>query len=183
MKLPFSEKFLWNLYKFMKLTSDALNELASISSHSFFTRIGRWNYPNYFAIKKLEEDKLGKERFNRLIKYLKYNGYLYVRKDKNKNAIILTPKGAKKILEIRRKIEGLTKRKDGKWQMVIFDIPEDIRARRDYFRAGLKRLKYQKLQQSIWICPYDVLKDTDELIKYLKLDSFARLLLIEEIKI
>lgn len=185
MKLPFTEKFLWDLYKFLKLTGDALNEIASMSSHSFFTRIGRWSYPNYLGIKKREENKLGKERVVRLIKYLKYNGYLYVQKDKNKNAIILTPKGAEKILEIKRKIKGptLTKRKDGKWQMVIFDIPEDIRKRRDYFRAGLKRLKYQQLQQSIWICPYDVLKDTQELIKYFKLGSFVRLLLIEEIKI
>ncbi len=144
MKLPFTEKFLWDLYKFLKLTSDALTEIASMGSHSFFTRIGRLSYPNYLSIKKLEEDKLGKERFARLIKYLKYNGYLYVKKGKNKNAIILTPKGAEKILEIEKKISGLTKRKDGKWQMVIFDIPEDIRQRRDYFRAGLKRLKYQK---------------------------------------
>ncbi len=107
---------------------------------------------------------------------------MYVKKGKNKNAIILTPKGAERILEIEKKISGLTKRKDGKWQMVIFDIPEDIRQRRDYFRAGLKRLKYQKLQQSIWICPYDVLKDTQELVRYFKLGPFVRLLLIEEIK-
>lgn len=184
MKLPFTEKFLWDLYKFLKLTSsNALNEIVSIHPRSFLTRIGHWDYPDYLDIKKLEEKKLGKERFNRLIKYLKYNGYLYVKKSKNRNAVMLTPKGAKKVLEIERKIKGLTKRKDGKWQMVIFDIPEDIRKRRDYFRAGLKRLKYQKLQQSIWICPYDVLKDTQELVKYFRLGSFVKLLLIEEIKI
>ncbi len=184
MKLPFTEKFLWDLYKtVLKLTGNAFDEITFINFRSFYTRIGSWDYPDYSYIKKLEEKKLGKKRYDRLIKYLKYKGYLYIKKSKNKNAVMFTSKGAKKILEIKRKITGLIKRKDGKWQMVIFDIPEDIRKRRDYFRSGLKRLKYQKLQQSIWICPYDVLKDTQELIKYLKLTPFVKLLLIEEMKI
>jgi len=184
MKLPFTEKFLWDFYKALKLTGGALDKFCSMGVHRNLQGIIEFlKYPNYSDFKKLEEKKLGKERFGRLLKYLKYNGYLYIKKEKNKNAVIITPKGAERILEIKKKIEGIPKRKDGKWQMVIFDIPEEIRTRRDYFRTGLRRLNYQKLQQSIWICPYDVLKDTQELIKYFKLDAFVKLLLLEEIKI
>lgn len=67
--------------------------------------------------------------------------------------------------------------------MIIFDVPEEVRKKRDYLRAGLKRLKYQKLQKSIWVCPYDVLKETQELIEYLKLEQFVKLLLVEEIRL
>jgi len=182
MRLPFTEKFLWDLYKAAKFTAGALDKLASARFRGVRGMIDFLKYPDYSDLKKLEQKRLNKERFGRLIEYLKYNDYLYVKKDKNKLAIILTPKGAEKILEIKEKIEGPAKRKDGKWQMVIFDIPEDIKNKRDYFRYGLKRLKYQKLQQSIWICPYDVLKDTQELIKHFKLGPFVKLLLIEEIR-
>jgi hypothetical protein len=184
MRLPFTEKFLWDLYKALKLTSGALDKFCSIGVYRNLRGIiDFFKYPDYFDFKKTEQERLGKERFGRLIKYLKYNGYLYIKKDRNKNAVILTSKGAQKILDIKKKLEGKSKRKDGKWQMVIFDIPEDIKSKRDYFRAGLKRLDYEKLQQSIWICEYDVFKETKELIKYFKLESFVKLLLLEEINI
>lgn len=183
MKLPFTEKFLWDLYKSLKITNEALSKFASTRSKGIYGMANLFRFSDYSDIRKLGEKKLGKERFGRLIKYLKYNGYLYLKKEKNKEAVIITSKGAEKILTIKRKIEGLPKRKDGKWQMVIFDIPEDIRKRRDYFRIGLKRLKYQKLQQSIWVCPYDALEETEELLRDLKIESFVKILLIEEVKI
>jgi len=183
MRLPFTEKFLWDLYKAAKFTVGALDKFCSARFRGVQGMIDFLKYPDYSDIEKLEQKRLGKERFGRLIKYLKYNGYLYVKKIKNKDAIIITPKGAEKILDIKEKLEGMAKRKDGKWQMVIFDIPEDIKLKRDYFRAGLKRLKYQRLQKSIWVCPYNVLKDTQELIKYFKLEPFVKLLLVEEIEI
>lgn len=183
MKLPLTEKFLWDLYKTAKFTAGALDKFCSARFRGIDGMIDFFKYPDYLDIKKLEEKRLGKERFGRLIRYLKYNGYLYVKKEKNKEAIMITPKGAKKILDVKIKIEGRPKRKDGKWQMVIFDVPEDIRHRRNYFRNGLKRLKYEKLQQSVWICSCDVLSDTQELIKYYKLESFVKLFLIEEKKI
>lgn len=77
----------------------------------------------------------------------------------------------------------MPKRKDGKWQMVLFDIPEDTREKKDYFRIGFKKSRYQKFQQSIWVCPYDVLKDTEELIKRLKLEAFVKILLTKEVRI
>ena len=67
-------------------------------------------------------------------------------------------------------------------QMVLFDIPEDRRRHRDLFRKQLKYLGYEKLQRSIWVCPYNVLGLTQRLIKNYKLDRFVRLLLVEEIK-
>lgn len=183
MKLPFTEKFLWDLYKAAKFTAGALDKFCSARFRGVPGMIDFLKYPDYSDLKKLEEKRLGKERFGRLIRYLKYNGYLYVKKEKNKDAIMLTPKGAKKVLEIKRRVEGIPGRKDGKWQMVIFDIPEDIRKKRDYFRNGLKRLKYQKVQQSVWVSPYNVFKETQELIRDLKLEPFVKLLLTREIKI
>jgi len=183
MRLPFTEKLLWDLYKASKLTVGALDKLAMARFRGVSGMIDFFKYPTYDDLKKLEQKKLSKERFGRLITYLKYNDYLYIKEKQGKKAIIITPKGAEKILKIKRKIEGYPRRKDKKWQMVIFDIPEDIKNKRESLRHGLKRLGYQKLQRSIWISPYNSLKETEELIKYFKLGQFAKLLLVEEKKI
>lgn len=107
MRLPFTEKFLWDSYKASKLTKGTLDKLCSAGVHRNLRGIiNFFKYPDYFDFKKLEQKRLGKERFGRLIKYLKYNGYLHIKKDRNKNAVILTSKGAQKILDIKKKLQG-----------------------------------------------------------------------------
>lgn len=39
--------------------------------------------------------------------------------------------------------------------LVMFDIPEDERAKRNHLRALLKELSFKKVQQSVWISNYD----------------------------
>ena len=67
--------------------------------------------------------------------------------------------------------------------MVIFDIPEKKRKIRDLFRKNLLVLGYQRLQKSIWVCPYDVFKETEELIRDYLIDFYVRIFLIEEIEL
>jgi len=85
------------------------------------------------------------------------------------------------VLQIALKQTGQSRRKDKKWQMVIFDIPEKYRKTRNKFRVALKILGYQKLQLSIWVCPYDTLSETESLIKYYSIEDCVKLLLVEEI--
>jgi len=67
--------------------------------------------------------------------------------------------------------------------MVIFDIPERKRDLRDIFRENLQLLGYRMLQQSVWVCPFDVLKETEGVIRQYELDDYIRLFLIEELEI
>ena len=85
--------------------------------------------------------------------------------------------------DITVKIKIGKKRRDGKWQMVVFDIPEKKRFLRDELRRKLHELGYQKFQRSIWICPNDVLEETQNLVKSLLLEHYVRLLLVEEMEI
>ncbi|MBI2039890.1 CRISPR-associated endonuclease Cas2 [Candidatus Microgenomates bacterium] len=56
---------------------------------------------------------------------------------------------------------------DGKWRIVVFDIPEQKRIIRNLFRRNLKKWGFKRLQKSVWISKknyYDVLvKYIDEL--------------------
>ena len=68
----------------------------------------------------------------------------------------LTSKGE---VAMRRLSSGVFKarprRWDGKWRVLIFDIPEYRRKTRDDLRRSLHHIGFVPLQQSVWVYPYD----------------------------
>lgn len=58
------------------------------------------------------------------------------------------------------------KRWDKKWRIVIFDIPEKRKRTRDEIRGILVSAGFQKLQDSVWVYPYDC----EDIIGLLKTD-------------
>jgi len=180
-KLPLTEKFLWDLYKFSNKAGNLLEQIFPTNSG-----VKAFNkYMFYGYCKDAWEEKYRKEKektqFSRMVQRLKQNGYLKTLKIKGKKATIITPKGIEKLFKIELKILQKKKRKDRKWQMVLFDIPESKRKQRNYFRKALQYLGYKRLQKSIWVCPYDTLKETEELIKRYNIKPFVELLLIEKV--
>jgi len=179
-KLPFTEKFLWELYNLRNKAGDFMADnfpKRGLPFSDFNIFRDEWTNENK---KKYEKEKRIKN-FSKTIQHLKERGYLRFLKIKGQNATIITTKGIDKLFNIKLKLAGNKKRKDDKWQMVLFDIPENKRKDRDYFRRGLRYLGYKRLQKSIWVCEYDVLKETKELIKRYKLSPFVELLLVEKI--
>jgi len=59
------------------------------------------------------------------------------------------------------------KKWDGKWRILIFDIPEGRRFDRDNIRRALVSIGFMRLQNSVWIYPYNC----EELISLLKADT------------
>ena len=55
---------------------------------------------------------------------------------------------------------------DGKWRLVVFDIREYKRAVRDKVRNELSAFGFRRLQQSVWVYPYDC----EEMVVLLKAD-------------
>jgi hypothetical protein len=181
-KLPFTEKVLIEFYKFLEASIEGINQSIPdplIHPPRYYFNIPLKKYSDY---KTIFNKKYRKQKFWQFIGYLRNKGYLKTKTFNNYTAIILTPKGIKKILHINLKIKNLKKRADKKWQMVIFDIPENRRKDRDNFRVSLKLLGYQQLQKSIWVSQLDVLQETKNLIKFYKLEPFVQLLLLEKIK-
>src|SRR3990172_7766558 len=60
---------------------------------------------------------------------------------------------------------------DGRWRLVIFDVPESKRNIRDKLRRYLMGLGLGILQASVWISPNDIKKDIDEIAQKLDLGS------------
>ena len=180
-KLPFTEKFLWDLYNFINEAKNLMPRLhpkrygLPFSDFNIFR--DEWTNVN----KKKYEKTKSRKRFTWLVQRLKQEGYLKTLRIKNNSAILVTPKGLDRILKTKLKLIDKKMRKDGKWQMVLFDIPESKRRDRDLFRRALRYLGYQKLQKSIWVCKYDVEKETKELIKNYSLEAYVELLLVKKI--
>lgn len=79
----------------------------------------------------------------------------------------LTAKGSA-VLSILEAAEGLKKQRrwDGRWRVLIFDIPEYRKGVRDKIRRTLIHVGFVRLQDSVWAYPYDC----EDLIVLLKAD-------------
>lgn len=113
----------------------------------------------YFRKKRFE-----KEKFLRDIKNLQERKLIDCKELPNgKLKIILTGKGKEKILEysiddIRLDIK---KHWDGRWRMIIFDIPESKKKARDALREKLTQLRFYQVQESVYLTPYECEREID----------------------
>lgn len=69
---------------------------------------------------------------------------------------------------------------DGKWRIVIFDIPENKRAVRDLFRRRLKEWGFRNWQQSVWITKSNITGKLRKLISELEIDSWVAVIESED---
>jgi hypothetical protein len=98
---------------------------------------------------------------------LEKNGLLSLSSLGGQASVHLTEKGEREIAKAETEVEVHSYKKwDGKWRLVIFDIKETKKGMRDRIRRNLIRFGFEKLQNSIWVYPYEC----EDLITYLKID-------------
>ena len=76
----------------------------------------------------------------------------------------ITDKGRQKQLKFDLEKIELQKKTDGKWRIIIYDISNIKKSQRDLFRNVLKRLKFLRLQESVYLTPFVC----DDEIEYLR---------------
>ncbi len=69
---------------------------------------------------------------------------------------------------------------DGKWRLVIFDIPEDAHDKRDRLRSLLEKHGFIKFQASVFINPYPLNREAVAYLKEVGLMPFIRIIKAEE---
>ena len=178
MKTFITDQFLWDVYNILEKTGNVAHFIFR-RKRTLYDLPGLKN-PLIEKYRKLRN----KQQFNKLIYNLKRNNYIKIKSLKGKQAIVLTGRGVDKALKARFKIEGLQdrkKRKDGKWIMITFDIPQKHNKARNLLRSILKNLGYKMFQKSAWITPYDVSEKTEELLQFYNLEKYVKVFLIEEI--
>lgn len=174
MKISLTDQFLWDIYKFLQSTEDVARFI--FNPNPMKLMLG----PKNPIFDKYRHDK-NRRKFNDLIYYLKINDYIKIKSLENKEAILITKKGIDKALKASFKIEEKTKRKDGKWIMLIFDIPQKYKKSRKLMNSILHNLGYKMFQQSVWITPYDVSEKTEKLMQIYSLENFVKIFIIEKL--
>lgn len=70
---------------------------------------------------------------------------------------------------------------DKTWRILIFDIPEQERYLRDILRKKLKEWHFKKLQQSVFVTPYDCKKELKQLFSLLDIDQYVHIIPTETV--
>jgi len=136
------------------------------------------------AISEIEKKKRIKN-YKRSFYYLKSRDMINFEDRGGQIYISLTPKGKKQAgkyqiddLEIKK-----SNKWDGKWRIMIFDISEKHKIKREALRGKIKQLGMYKLQDSVWVYPYDFKKEMDLLRKFFQINgSELRILTASDIE-
>jgi len=144
------------------------------------TRSSRQYFKKIRLMRK-EWQTVNQQNFNRSIRCLAKEKLVEERTLANGAfSLVLTPKGKRQaaILNILGSSIKFKKPKswDGKWRIVIFDIPEQDRQFRDILREHLYRLEFFKLQQSVFVSPHPFEKPILDLVSVYAAEPYVRVI-------
>lgn len=171
MRIFVTDEFLRDLYLFFHDAGESLSSL-----FVYPTMRNCLPGPKNPVFEKYRREK-GLKEFNKLVYYLKHKGYIKVKTLGSKKGLMFTKEGIDRALKASFKLNR-KKRSDGRWVMLIFDIPEN---HKHILRSALQDLGYKVFQKSVWISPYDVSEKTENFVQTHDLEKFVRIFLIEEI--
>lgn len=142
----------------------------SIASPTFpakiFPQLIKW------ARYEMKKRQYRKRRFYNAFYYLKKQGLVNMEYRGKQLYITLTKEGKRKAG--RYQIDDLEIKKpakwDGKWRILIFDIEDRHKVKREALRGKLKELGLFQLQKSVWVCPYHFRKEVDILRRFFGLN-------------
>lgn len=101
--------------------------------------------------------------------------------EKKSSKLGLTKEGRSIVSSLMAKRKIMDKKWDGKYRLVIFDIPEIKKSSRRWLREELYLLRYIKLQKSVFIGKYPLSQDIVRGIKKMGLSDFVNYLLVEKV--
>lgn len=123
-----------------------------------------------FIYNPLLERPVKKSEFAQALKRLRERGLIEEDRVDTKKVVL-------KLTEVGRNMLGVgsfdEKEWDGKWRIVIFDIPEQKRLIRDLFRRNLKKWGFKHLQKSVLISKQDVFSKLTGYIKDLGIEKWV----------
>jgi DNA-binding transcriptional regulator PaaX len=123
------------------------------------------------------DNKLGKEINNlnrsKLIKKITAKDGTSTIKLTEKGKLLATEYCFLKNLKIR------DKKWDGRWRILIFDVPEKLRKGRNALRWKIRKLGFCELQKSVFVIPYECKKEIDFIVNYFSLGLYVHYGILE----
>ena len=91
-------------------------------------------------------------------------------------SVFLTEKGRERVLtfdDTKMRIEKPS-RWDGKWHVVLFDIPEKHKLAREALRSKLRELGFHQWQRSVFVHPYPCREQVDFISAFFNVRTHVR---------
>lgn len=149
------------------------------------------NFPIVLAglMKLLEREEKGpvsKHKVRRVLKDLEKKKVLRI-EQKDGEAIVyiknlfhtsVAKYSLKSLLDLKRK----KKKWSGKWVLVIFDVPESQKNKRDYLRRFLSKIGFYAYQKSVYVYPYECEKEVALIKKIVEGGKYIKYVLADKIE-
>jgi len=84
-----------------------------------------------------------------------------------------TDKGKARLIKEIPLLRFQKRRWDGKWRQIVFDIPEEMKPKREILRKKLNCLGFGMLQRSVYITPFDIGEELAEFLEENGLEEYA----------
>ena len=138
--------------------------------------------------------KYSKKQLSNSYRNLKHRKLIEIIEEKNGTfKVRLTNKGQKRIRELSLDMLTIAKPKkwDGKWRILIFDIPSKPKLynqAREALRRKIKELSFHQMQKSVWVYPYECedeilfIAEAFQVQKHIEIITAEKILHAEKIK-
>ena len=152
----------------------------------FITAIGdstgffEWPIPYSEGWRRKQLRGASRHDCNHAIRRMEERGLVRVVSKQGKKFLALTVKGELEKLFAKAKV-SVIKEWDGKWRMIVFDIPDGASEKRDQLRWLLKRHGFIKLQASVYISPYPINREAINYLKQIGLMPYVRIVRVDEV--
>lgn len=115
------------------------------------------------------------QRLQRTIRRLEKQGWITQELKETHRIYKLTAQGELEALLAKITLAEPPQSWDGKWRLLMFDIPEGARDLRRQLRLTLRNMNFYCLQASIYISPWPISNEAIHLLKSSKLMRYIRL--------
>lgn len=128
--------------------------------------------------------RYSRKQVSNAIFQLKRNKLIKIVKEKDGKATVkLTNKGRKRMIKMSMNFIAIRKPKiwDGKWRIIVFDIPVKLNIAREALRRKMKNLGFKQFQKSVWIIPYECEDEILFISEMLEVEKYVEIIVAEKL--
>jgi hypothetical protein len=159
-----------------------VNALIAISASNYGSSYKRMTSSIYNNGPFENNNQKIKQRYRNIIYKLKKDGLIREEVKNNKKVFILTGLGKNKLTDLKKRqkeqlpsIKSFKKEKGDRFIIVIFDIPEKERRKRNWLREVLKNIGLEMIQKSVWIGKVKIPKELINELNDFKIINFVEI--------
>ncbi len=140
----------------------------------------------YKIIEEVKNRKVSKTKIKQSLKRLAKRQLLSIETHGGDAMVKILEKGKTEVFRysLRELLDHKKKNKkwNGKWFLVIFDVPEKERKKRDYLRRFLSTIGFFQYQKSVYVYPYECQKEIALVKRIVEGGKYMQYIVAEEIE-